>query len=239
VAKAWPWILYNGVGRYRDALSSAVLAGGQGSDIFVAGWALPERLEAAVRTGQLPDAKLALEEFQQVANVSNSPWARGLALRSEALVTDGPAAEGLYRDSIESLGRTELRVEFARAHLLFGEWLRRENRRVEARSELRTAYELFLAMPADGFAERARRELLATGERVRAHRGDTSTQLSSQELHIALLARDGRTNPEIATELFISARTVEWHLRKVFAKLGITSRRELRKAPLPTAAQPK
>ena len=232
-------ILYNGAGRYGDALSAAQLAGGQASTIFVAGWSLPERIEAAARTGQLKSAKLALEEFQQVTNVANSQWAHGLALRSEALLTEGEAAEGLYRSSIESLGRTEMRVELARAHLLFGEWLRRENRRVDARRELRTAYELFIAMPALGFAERARRELLATGERVQARGGHRdNTEFTPQELHVAFLAREGRTNPEIAEQLFISARTVEYHLGKVFTKLGISSRRELRRVQLAPEERP-
>ena len=138
--------------------------------------------------------------------------------------------ERFYRESIERLGRTRLRLEVARAQLLYGEWLRREGRRVDAREQLRVAREGFLAAGADGFAERARHELLATGEKVRKRRDDTRDELTPQEQHIARLAREGMTNPEIGAELFLSPRTVEWHLKKVFAKLGITSRRALRDA---------
>jgi DNA-binding CsgD family transcriptional regulator len=150
--------------------------------------------------------------------------------RVRALATDGDAAEALYRESIERLGRTRVRVELARARLLYGEWLRREGRRVDARDELRVAREMLLSMGADGFAERARHELLATGEKVRKRRDDARDELTPQEMHIAQLARDGRTNPEIGAELFLSPRTVEWHLKKVFTKLDITSRRALRDA---------
>lgn len=223
-------ILNNGVGHYGEALSRAVSVTGQTPGLLVSTWMLPELVEAAVRSGHLETATTAFEEFQRVANTGSSDWGHGIASRSQALLADGVTAEGLYRESIEFLGRTEIRVELARAHLVFGEWLRRENRRVDARDQLRTAHDMFLAMPADGFAERARRELLATGERVRARRHASNSDLTPQELHVALLAREGRTNPEIAVELFISARTVEYHLGKVFAKLGITSRRELRKS---------
>ena len=144
-------------------------------------------------------------------------------MRSEALLTDGATAEGRYRESIESLGRTEVRVELARAHLVFGEWLRRENRRVDARSELRVAHHMFLAMPADGFAESgASASSSATGEQVRSRRDDSRTELTPQELQIARLARGGSTDAEIAVELYLSARTVEWHLGKVFGKLEIS-----------------
>ena len=146
------------------------------------------------------------------------------------MLSERRAAEARYREAIDCFGRTPVTTELARSHLLFGEWLRRENRRVDAREELRTAYDLFTAMGADGFAERARRELLATGEQVRKRRVDTRDELTPQEEHIARLARDGRTNPEIGAELYISARTVEWHLRKVFTKLGISSRRGLQDA---------
>jgi ATP/maltotriose-dependent transcriptional regulator MalT len=144
-----------------------------------------------------------------------------------ALLSEGGDADSRYRKAIDRLGRTRVRVELARSHLLYGEWLRRENRRLDARHQLHAAYGLFTQIGADAFTERARRELLATGEKVRKREVGTDSQLTSQEEHIVRLARDGRTNPEIAAELFISTRTVEWHLRKVFAKLGITSRRDL------------
>ena len=145
-------------------------------------------------------------------------------------MVEGHAAESRHREAVERLGRTRLRPDLARAHLLYGEWLRRESRRVDAREQLRTAHDIFSAIGAEAFAERARRELLATGEQVRKRREDTRSELTPQEEHIARLARDGRTNPEIGAELYISARTVEWHLRKVFTKLGITSRKGLQDA---------
>jgi DNA-binding CsgD family transcriptional regulator len=146
------------------------------------------------------------------------------------LLSDGDEAELAYAEGVERLGRTRLRPELARAQLLYGEWLRREGRRVDARQQLHAAYDLFAEMGAEGFAERARHELLATGEKVRKRQVDTLNELTPQEEHIARMARDGRTNPEIAAELFISPRTVEWHLRKVFGKLGITSRKGLQSA---------
>jgi DNA-binding CsgD family transcriptional regulator len=162
--------------------------------------------------------------------IKASDWAKGLEARSRALLSQGRNAERCYAEAVERLGRTKLRPELARAHLLYGEWLRRELRRRDARRQLRAAYDLFAVIGAGAFAERARRELLATGETVRKRRVDTYIELTPQEEHIARLARDGQTNPEIAAELFISARTVEWHLRKVFTKLGITSRMGLHDA---------
>ena len=161
---------------------------------------------------------------------AGTDWALGLAARSRALLSDGDEAEGGYREAIDRLGRTRIRVELARAHLLYGEWLRRDNRRADARTQLRTAHEMLDAMGLAAFAERARRELAATGETVRARTVDTVTALTAQEAYIARLACDGRTNPEIGAQLFLSVRTVEWHLRKIFIKLGIGSRRELRTA---------
>jgi DNA-binding CsgD family transcriptional regulator len=157
-------------------------------------------------------------------------WARGVHARSQALLSDGDRAERLYREAIERLGRTRLRPELARSHLLHGEWLRREGRRVDARAELRRAHELFVAIGMEAFAERARGELLATGERVRRRTAETRDELTPQERQIARLARDGLSNPEIGARLFLSPRTVEWHLRKVFSKLGIRSRQELPRA---------
>ena len=162
---------------------------------------------------------------------ARTDWGLGTLARSRALVSDGANADLLYREAIERFGRTRLRPELARAHLLYGEWLRREGRRrSDARGHLRTAHELFAAMGMEGFAERARRELIATGEAVRKRGAGTREELTPQEEQIARLAGDGQSNPEIAAQLFLSSRTVEWHLRKVYTKLGITSRRELRTA---------
>jgi DNA-binding CsgD family transcriptional regulator len=229
-------ILNNSTGQYADALEVASPASKDTPGLYISTWMLPERIEAATRCGERELAEAALQEFLESANPGDSDWGLGVAARSRALVSDGEAAESHYREAVNLLSSTAFRTERARAHLLFGEWLRRENRRVDAREQLRPAYDMFVAMGAGGFAERARRELLATGERVRKRQVDTRTDLTSQEEHIARLARDGRTNPEIAAELFLSARTVEWHLRKVFTKLGITSRKALREA-LPTPAR--
>ena len=160
----------------------------------------------------------------------DTDWALGMQARSRAMLSEGEAAERLYREAIERLGRTRLRPELARAHLLYGEWLRRENRRVDARAQLRAAHDLFVTIGMEAFAERARGELLATGERVRKRTAETRDELTPQELQIARLARDGLSNPEIGARLFLSPRTVEWHLRKVFSKLGIRSRQELSRA---------
>jgi DNA-binding CsgD family transcriptional regulator len=196
---------------------------------FMAQFVLPELVEAAARSGE---AGLAADGLRRLSatTIEGSDWAAGLEARSRALVNDGRDAENCYVEAVERLGRTPLRPELARAHLLYGEWLRREHRRVDARHQLRTAYDLFALIGADAFAERARRELLATGEKVRKREVGTHDELTPQEEQIARLARDGRTNPEIGADLFISARTVEWHLRKVFTKLGITSRKGLHDA---------
>jgi DNA-binding CsgD family transcriptional regulator len=222
-------ILNNSIGRYAEALAMASPASTEIPSLYIATWMLPERIEAAVRAGQRDVAVAALREFEETANPGNSHWALGVLARSRALLSEGDDAERLYREAIKRLGATRVRAELARAHLVFGEWLRRQNRRVDAREQLRLAHDMFVAMSADGFAERARRELVATGERV-SSRGHDETALSLQEEHIARLARDGGTNAEIAAELYLSARTVEWHLRKVFVKLGITSRRGLKGA---------
>ena len=172
----------------------------------------------------------ALRRLQATTAGTGSDWGQGLEARSRALLNEGEVAEQAYAEAVERLGRTPLRPELARAQLLYGEWLRREGRRVDARTQLHAAYETFAAIGAEGFAERTRRELLATGEKVRKRQPDTLNDLTPQEEQIARLARDGRTNPEIAAELYISARTVEWHLRKVFGKLDISSRRDLQGA---------
>jgi DNA-binding CsgD family transcriptional regulator len=220
-------ILNNGVGRYAEALAMASPSSSVVPGLYIGTWMLPERIEAAVRAGRHDVAAAALREFEETATPGNSHWALGLLARSRALLAEGDDAERSYREAIKRLGATPLRTELARAHLVYGEWLRRRNRRVDAREQLRLAHAMFVAMTAEGFAERARRELVATGERV-INRGRDDTKLSPQEEHIAGLARDGRTNAEIAAELYLSARTVEWHLRKIFVKLGIASRRGLK-----------
>jgi DNA-binding CsgD family transcriptional regulator len=193
-------------------------------------WALVELVEAAVHCGMTGTAAGAYRRLTAMTGPAGTDWALGLAARSRALLSDGDEAEDSYREAIDRLGRTRLRVELARAHLVYGEWLRRDNRRADARTQLRTAHEMLDAMGLAAFAERARRELAATGETVRARTVDTVTALTAQEAYIARLARDGRTNAEIGAQLFLSVRTVEWHLRKIFIKLGIASRRELRTA---------
>jgi DNA-binding CsgD family transcriptional regulator len=166
---------------------------------------------------------------------SGTDWALGVEARSRALLSDGDAADSVYREAIERLGRTRLRLPLARAHLVYGEWLRRERRRRDARKQLRTALEMFTSMGTDAFAARAERELLATGERVRKRNVDTRDDLTPQEAQIARLARDGLPNREIGARLIISQHTVAYHLRKVFGKLGITSRNQLERA-LPDSA---
>ena len=188
---------------------------------------LPEFIEAAARNGDLAIARTAFDQLAERSSLSNSEWARGIEARSRALLTDGQGAEDRYREAIEQLGRSRVVVHYARAQLVYGEWLRREHRRVDARGQLKAAYAAFDAMGAKAFAERAQRELLATGETVRKRTADTNDALTSQEAQIARLAYEGLTNPEIGHQLFLSRRTVEWHLRKVFTKLGISSRREL------------
>jgi ATP/maltotriose-dependent transcriptional regulator MalT len=186
-----------------------------------------ELLEAATRSGNPELAGVALERIVAATAFTSGDSALGINARSRALVSAGETAEGLYQEAIERLGRTWLRPELARAHLLYGEWLRRENRRVDAREQLRAAYDQFTSIGMEAFAERARRELLATGEIVRARTVETRDDLTAQERQIAELACDGLSNPEIGARLFLSPRTVEWHLRKVFGKLGIHRRREL------------
>jgi DNA-binding NarL/FixJ family response regulator len=190
-------------------------------------WVLPELIEAAVRSGRPEVASAGLDRLAETAQAGRADLGLGLEARCRALLSQGQAAEDGYAEAIERLGRSRFRPELARAHLLYGEWLRRENRRADAREQLRTAYELLSAIGAAAFAERAQRELAATGETVRKRTPQARAELTAQETLIARLAVDGRTNPEIGAQLFLSARTVEWHLRKVFAKLGISSRREL------------
>jgi DNA-binding CsgD family transcriptional regulator len=220
-------VLHNGLAHYKEAASAARQAAGNPFDPWGALWALPELVEAAARLGDAELARDALDRLAVMTQPSGNDPALGIEARCRALLSDGADADDLYREAIDRLGLTRLRPELARAHLLYGEWLRREGRRVEAREQLRTAHELLAAIGMGAFAERARRELIATGEKVRKRGVDTRDQLTPQEEQIARLARDGCTNPEIAAQLFLSARTVEWHLGKVFGKLGVSSRREL------------
>jgi DNA-binding CsgD family transcriptional regulator len=223
-------ILFNGLGRYDLALAPAQRAAEEMPRLFISAWARPELIEAAVRSGRPERAAAELEPLAEVAATAGTDWGLGIAARSRALLSEGETAERLYQEAIERLGRTRLRPELARAHLLYGEWLRRENRRVDARVELRAGHDEFNSIGMEAFAERARKELLATGERVRKRTVETSDDLTAQEQQIAKLACDGLSNPEIGARLFLSPRTVEWHLHKVFAKLGIRSRRELSSA---------
>jgi DNA-binding CsgD family transcriptional regulator len=219
-------VLNNALGRYEAARQAAQQAF-ERDDLGFGSLIVPELAEAASRTGDAGLLHTALEWLTERARVTPTDWARGVEARVRALSSDGEAAEALYREALEHLGRTRLRIELARTHLLYGEWLRREQRRVDARTQLRAAYELLSTMGAEGFAQRAQRELLATGETVRKRRVETRGDLTAQETQIARLARDGLTNPEIGAQLFISPRTVKYHLRKVFLKLGISSRVEL------------
>jgi DNA-binding CsgD family transcriptional regulator len=222
-------LLYNGLGRYQDALASARRSC-EHEDLGVFGFALVELVEAGARGGAPDTAAAALQRLEERTTASGTDWALGVLARARALLSDGPAAESLYREAIERLERSRVAVHLARAHLVYGEWLRRENRRVDARVQLRTAHEMLTAFGAEGFAERARRELQATGESVRQRAAEAREVLTSQEAQIARLAGDGLTNSEIGAELFISPRTVEWHLRKVFTKLDVNSRNKLRGA---------
>jgi DNA-binding NarL/FixJ family response regulator len=223
-------ILYNGLGRYEDALAAAQQASEVTPELFIAVWALPELIEAAIRSGNPNLAPTALERLVESANASATDWGLGIVARSRALLSEREAAEDSYAEAIDRLSRTRLRAELARAHLLYGEWLRRQGRRTDARTQLRTAHEMLDTIGMEAFAERARRELVATGARVRKRTVETRDELTPQEQQIAGLARDGLSNPEIGARLFLSPRTVEWHLRKVFTKLEISSRMGLHDA---------
>jgi DNA-binding CsgD family transcriptional regulator len=219
-------LLYNGLGRYEEAAGSAQQATSNTFEPWISIWALPELVEAAARGGDVELAREALQRLAETTQPSGTDWALGVEARSRALLSDN-ATEELYREAIDRLRRTQLRPELARAHLLYGEWLRREGRRSDAREQLRTAHHMFAAIGMEAFAERTRRELVATGETVRKRSAETRDELTPQEEQIVRLARDGLSNPEIGAQLFLSSRTVEWHLRKVYMKLGISSRREL------------
>lgn len=229
-------VLFNGLARYEEALEAARTAIEHDGFNFT-GLSLVEYIEAATRCGELDQARASLARLLELTRAADSGWARGASARSQALLTDGDEADRLYRTAIEEFGRGGVAVEVARTHLLYGEWLRRGHRRSLAREHLRTAHEMFDGMPAHAFAERARRELLATGEHVRVRESTPTSALTPQESQVAALAADGMTNAKIGAELFISPHTVEWHLRKVYTKLGINSRRALPGALANAAAE--
>jgi DNA-binding CsgD family transcriptional regulator len=221
-------VLHNGAGDYETAMTAAQRAAEHPGEMISPTWAAVELIEAAARSGKSDVAAEALRRLAEITTASGTDWALGIEARSRALLSDGDTAERLYREAIERLGRTRIRGDLARAHLLYGEWLRRQRRRIDARAQLRIAHDMLEAMGMDAFAERARRELLATGATARKRNVATGDeQLTAQEALIARMARDGLSNPEIAARLFISGRTVQYHLRKVFAKLGIESRTQL------------
>jgi DNA-binding CsgD family transcriptional regulator len=224
-------VLYNGLGRYEEAFAAVR------ETVDVAPYselsmppAVPELVEAAARAGERRIAERALERLTLSTRPSGSDWALGVEARSRALLSDGDAAERLYQEAIERLRRTRVRVQLARTHLLYGEWLRRERRRLDARDHLSAALRMFTSMGAEAFAARTERELLATGERVRRRRIETREQLTAQEIQVARLARDGLSNREIGARLIISQHTVAYHLRKVFTKVDVTSRSQLGRA---------
>jgi DNA-binding CsgD family transcriptional regulator len=223
-------LLYNGRGRYQDALAAVEHTSRPPLAMGYAHWALVEIIEAAARAGEQDVAADAVDALAQTTRPSGTDWARGIEARSRALLSVGEEADRLFREAIERLRHSGVRTWLARTHLLYGEWLRRERRRVAAREHLRTAHEMLTAMGGEGFADRAATELLATGERARKRTIETGDDLTAQEAQIARFARDGLSNPQIASRLFISPRTVEYHLRKVFAKLNISSRHELQRA---------
>jgi DNA-binding CsgD family transcriptional regulator len=228
-------LLGNGLGDYERAVTASQQASGYGAgqaDLGVSNWALAELVEAAARSGMDDAAAGALGRLAAITAAAGTEWALGVEARCRGLLSRGDAAERLYQEAIARLGRTRLRPDLARAHLLYGEWLRGERRRAEARGQLRTAHGMLEAMSMDAFADRARRELQAAGEtaRPRAREAGHERQLTAQEAQIARMARDGLSNPEIGARLFISARTVQYHLSKIFAKLDVSARGQLHDA---------
>jgi ATP/maltotriose-dependent transcriptional regulator MalT len=219
-------VLHNALGHYETALDNAQRASAQ-DELHASVWSLPELVEAAGRSGHHEMAADALERLRQRTQVAGTDWALGVEARCAALVSDDELAESLYREAIERLGRCRVAIDLARAHLLYGEWLRRRGRRVDAREQLRTAHARFVEMGAEAFAQRASRELLATGETARKRTIESTDELTPHEARIARMARDGASNQDIATELFVSRKTVEYHLHKVFSKLGISTRQQL------------
>jgi DNA-binding CsgD family transcriptional regulator len=222
-------VLSNGLGRYGDALAAATQATEHPQEMGAPTWgALVELVEAAIRNGQVETAANAHQRLSAMARPSGTDWASGIEARSRALLAHGSAAESAYREAVGHLRGTRIRGELARAHLLYGEWLRREGRRADARAQLRTAHDMFIGMGAEAFGQRAARELQVTGEVVRKRNSvETSDTLTAQEAQIIRLVREGLSNPEIAARLFLSPRTVEWHLSNVFGKLRVSSRRQL------------
>jgi DNA-binding CsgD family transcriptional regulator len=220
-------VLYNGMARYEDAFAAAEQATANPRELWFATFALVELIEAASRSGRDERAAEALELLAESTRAGGTPWALSVEARSRALLSQGEGTDALYREAIDLLRPTRLRLDLARAHLLYGEWLRRERRRADARNELRTAHELFCGFGMEAFAERTRIELEATGERARKRTVDTLDQLTPQETQVARLASEGGTNREIAAQLFISPSTVEYHLHKVFRKLEVKSRTQL------------
>jgi DNA-binding CsgD family transcriptional regulator len=225
-------VLNNGIGRYQAALTPALHAAEQ-PDLALSSWCTIELIEAAALGGATDIAAGAVARLCEMTSASGTDWALGVEARSRALISDAAEAEPLYRDAIERLRRTRMRVELARTHLLYGESLRRQRRLGDARTQLHIAHDMFDTIGMEAFAERARRELLATGETARKRTPAASgAQLTPQEEQIARLAGEGLTNPEIGARLFISAKTVQYHLSKVFTKLGVSSRSQLRTASL-------
>jgi DNA-binding CsgD family transcriptional regulator len=220
-------ILQNALGNYSKAVEAS-FSGLEDDDFGLVGYLLPELIEGATRSGQKAIAAEALARLLERTNASRTSTALGVAARSKALVNDDDSADEDYREAIAHLENSPVAVFLARAHLVYGEWLRRASRRAEARLQLRTAYEMFVRMGIDGFATRTHRELVATGETVHRPLKGTFIALTTQERHIARLVREGQTNSEVGAQLFISPRTVEWHLGRIFAKLDVKSRRELR-----------
>jgi DNA-binding CsgD family transcriptional regulator len=230
-------VLFNGLGRYDKAAAAAREITANDIDPYPQMWILPELVEAGTRVGDSQLASAACGRLAELTEPAGTDWALGTLARSRALLGESASTEGLYQEAVERFGRTRLRPELARAHLVYGEWLRREGRRIDAREQLRTAHEMLTEIGMDGFAERARRELVATGEKPRKRSAETRSELTAQEAQIAQLAREGYSNQEIGAQLFLSPRTVEWHMRKVFSKLAISSRRQLDTA-LGTTSQP-
>ena len=220
----------NSLGHYEEAMPAARQASDAAAGMFVSDWALAELVESATRTGNSELAFEASARLVEDTHACETDWGLGLAARCRALVSEGKDADGWYRDAIERFTRTPLRPERGRSHLLYGEWLRREGRRSDAREHLRVSFKLFEDIGMVAFAERTRRELVATGEKMSSRTAERSDELTPQEMQIALLAREGLGNREIGTQLFLSPRTIEWHLRHVFMKLGITSRNQLARA---------